>query len=506
MSSSFGFNSSEVVRNVQKNRPGSALTTYHLLCKRKLGEKLARPPATPERKSVTNEAPEDREKVNDEVAKLDLNKNLSSSQSQTSPFDKDEKSQGDRGDSITSSKTEQNLSEKERRITANETDLQSKTSSHDLTTRKQPNVELQKASVPSTNLQPVKCRHDRCSIDDGLSLQMKRMIDHQEGKNKINSSPTRKYPSTGTKATISSIPSQSEAAGVNELLHRMRKARQALMKKQQHNQGKKRFSLTSYEVNPSLSMEQKGTRRNLNLQTTPTKAAPSNLKTANETKRTSQESKKSTSSPVPSVDFLSPFKQSAQHNSTSTDSFRSSRLLKRPVQTSGSPKILRHTTDGVFKTDRAQSKTQGVNNSQTTPGTLPRLISKPESDGKSQSNETEAASKNTRTNRHSFPASSTYYDGIHGLNYTSTAKRVDEKSKNAVNPKPRGNIKWQSSYKQPTSNQKTQYAYHYSSPLHKSIQRPKKIISEPIAAAISYLTSTQDKKFSKDKTAPIATG
>lgn len=496
MSSSFGFSSTEVIRNVQKNRPGSALATYHLLFKKKLWEKMAGPSPTPDRKAVVTATNKSQTKQKAEKLQVPRKGLSSSERSRTTSPDQKTVSPQLNNAAATSNRNFQELPKKEETIT-DKTKPSIKTTAKTSKVEKTLNHPLEAAISPAPELQPIVFRSDRHSIDDNISLQFRRYSKEQEKKNNFKSNSTRKYSSSNTKPSVSSLPSESAASNVNEFINSMRKARQALKKKQQLNQEKKRLNLAIYDVN-SKKAERKTSLGNLAFQTTPKKVNP-HPKSSTDVE---------TSQKNPSNENCTYFKKQASQNSHLTDTTGNTRLLNRPVQISGSPKLLRHTTDGNFKTEQTKTGTQNIKANQISPGTLPRLITKSEGERNSPSKPIENIHKIPRVIRHSFPSTQPQINRADSPAHTLNSEPVHEKTRKSVDTKAMTSNKWQSPYKQSFPSPKSHYAYHYTShlPNHATSRpRPKKVISEPIAAAISYLTSTRDKTFNEEKSASVAT-
>ena len=327
---------------------------------------------------------------------------------------------------------------------------------------------------------------------------------------------------------LTTIRSKSPASDVSEMLASMRKARQVLAKKQQLNQKQKQLNLTNPDIpNPS------DTTRQHKDQTLESKTMLEEQKSLPTTFMTQSKSahkvihrllldQRSASQQGPRAKTetnqleKSPFKRPASHNSVLQDHSNSQTVQSRLVNTFSSPRKWRFSTESSQASEKSKKETSPTHQTNKTNSvTLPKLVQRQshQLDQSPYAKHPTSPTSRARSIRQSLPASHGHFSGnqrfpLHSTTDSNTEpiRRRDHKSmggKTSTVPR------WQKSPRKDASSNFTPH-YNYFAPDRPgnpspTRQRPKKVISEPIAATISYLTSIKQKTFNKEKP-PTITG
>ena len=524
MDSSYGFSSSEVIQSVQKNRPGPALATYHLLRKKKSWRKsrLTSGKQSERRSSAKVKQKQEEKSLNQNV--LNASDGAVSIKSHPQPLQLPNKKPSDSLSSAEKRPFKITLSNSSKNEKENKSIVTEKVDFNAKTTKQQPQTPTKLTIIPNyfNSAKPASQHIDKKSVETKSEEDQHQPPQANKNVLSIDHNSNTKPTNTVT------INFKSHSSEVKEMLTNMQKARQVLAKRQQLNQQQKRVNLSNSKVDqpvpviPTKKQTEKENQATVDegkgVPQTSVKASQSAQKIyhqlISEQRSSSQQASRSKVEHNSYNNKQSPFKRPVSHDSLLPEMSDKTIALDRII--AGSPQRWKRSTELSHSPEKNKQEAKNLPGpTRTNLVTLPRIFPKPVPRRERNSQEHKISPpSNVKTTRRSLPASYAHYSGNHRPSFQSTANSKAEAVNNynhkKGDTKPAIAPKWQTS---PTKNVnhdvKPQFNYYISNPAGTSPshrQRPKKVISEPIAAAISYLTATKHKAFRKEKPPSITTG
>ncbi|CAK8679913.1 unnamed protein product [Clavelina lepadiformis] len=536
MEASFGFISAEVFQCVQKNQPGPVLATYHLLLRKR---------KSPRRKSSSRYSRSIQthieNKINDRMRSKKNDVVIPTSHCQQSATDSGSSPATEDGLSLTpplsNIRTPDNLD-----ISSN--DSKAKANVDNVTDEEICVKKYQPSSSPtfkmtSTSERRSTDRFKENSTSKGLP-QPTFAEDPDNGINKVSESKIEVEESLKFKNDIKDHQEEKELNSykspanifndeslkrpeINEMLATMKKARQVLQRRQEVHQ-RNRLNLNK------PAEQEKATTQNINRLTSDPagrygsrvsprfsrKSLPTRKSDlgAIEPRSSSQQGNQTQDSSI--LTTRSPLHRPVSHNSI-TSRLESKFLGQRHfIYTPSSPNSPRYSPNWL-KSNHSSEKSNRVNKStapasgqHNAPTTLPVIVPKaiPELSPPKQVAH-KAANGHPHLVRRSLPASQNHVDVSTNKVSPHHTFKPDPLNRNGRSVDVKGTTvvsRWQSSKEKEPKREhfvnKSPYGYYVTKKNEAPVvtQKPRKVISEPIAAAISYLTSTKNRGFRKDQT------
>ena len=520
MNSEFGFVTSSVIQCVQKNRPGPALATYHLLNKKKRKSRM--------QKQVSSLQSEESKKVLQENKLDNANEVIGSFNGESSV------TSSDGAEEVTalpvkSPEHESKYKENDTMVAENSiTKPSSENSESSAMEKAKETMPILKpvtfaSSATDDAAPPALSRIDRRSIDNEVALDLQKILAPNKKTNLTQCKS--KFSNPAPTPTYSVMNTKSEATNVSEILAKMRKDRQLLTRKQQMHQQQEHHNLTG--------LEKKITRFSLP-DTCPKSEIGSEPQTQNVTKLPGRKS-----FPLPHkavhqlpLDKRSSSQQDSRHKIGTHLELRAP-SYKRPASQNAVPEkaqLIMEQTRQIYAPTlpRRNRKMSSLDHSETVKSdlnqlpspdykhpsqfTLPHLVTKTVSKAEKPPALRQQNSYPSRITRRSVPASYNYHrtsNLTQKISPDSQIEAIRYYDRNSLDSKQSVMSRWHKQYGNDINrNFKPHYDRFENNETVKQAtrQRPKKVISEPIAAAISYLTATKHKTFRKDKPTSITTG
>lgn len=466
MGTSFGFSCADVIQCVQKNRPGPALATYHLLLRKRKEEKAKRRATEQLSKAIRHHIdlkmkrdPEPAFRIEEVGKEGHLGVEEVGRKSNSFRTEEKREDQGSNGshNQIITRRIEDTSTDNEVNLTPNMNNI-----------------------APVINTVPPKQDEESLGrIDIAPDGVTEKLIPSDASERILTSTPISQT-NNNTKPTMASCTPptvrRSRGADVKDLIANMRRTREVLQRRHNQKQEARKLEPPQTETQNRPKSPYKEALWETSRPFRPLSMRRTNPETLNRPSTTGQShSSERSTEPV----ATRPLSQN------STTAKRPSKIFahRRNIYAQATTKTSRYTPDWL----RSQKESDRVEKMHTT---LPAIVNKPESNveakpvGKSILKLPERA----RNTRHSLPAyieNGSAKGGLGDLKTVSsrngTAIHADD-SKLVINRSKLG-------YYVTKTNEK-------SSP---PANRPKKVISEPIAAAISYLTSSKHRNMRRDK-------
>ena len=522
MSSSFGFASSDVIQSVQKNRPGPALATYHLLSKRKSWRQSRSSNAKPfEKATFATSAQANKESANPEQSggTSSVNQSTGSSHQTTSPMQNQDDKSSDR--KITTP-------DKTKRVSMSVTVDHTKKTSTQASVAKNNSIPLvfTKPKLANISVATALNSSNKKSKDDNSPIFEKRGSSTDLETSIAVAKQHRQTHPDSRPTPLAAINSKSPTSEVSDMLASMRKARQVLEKKQQLNQHQQRLDSKKFNKSipnnlpPCTESEEADTTAPLEEE----KSLPTTLikqsKTAHKVLHSLLSDQRSASqqgSRPKLVTKQSPFKRPSSHNSVLHDKPDSTVGHSQFVPTLRSPQKWKLSTNSSQGSDKPKPEANSPNHSSTRTNsiTLPRINPKTSTQFDKSPYAAHLTSLNSKpsANGRSYPASHNHFSGNRRFVFRSSTDSNSESIAKEHQKTASGKTPTVSRWQKPSRNDESynfmpRYNYYAVTASNKSptTQRPKKVISEPIAATISYLTTIKQKTFNKEKPTSITTG